>query len=223
LKDIFELLEVLRRYEGLPGELFDFSSKGPVIASLWAVVAHRNLVPLPGMVICRPKRTHSGHFPACKTAFSSGLYSKSSGAGDTKSLMDLIFAYLWLVNRVQCPFAFTRAPVGPPPVDIMGWCAKFEAYIIWVIYLRSIALGGNGRAPLGRGSIILGAVVGVPSMAVSVIPRKVRLSGTIVEAAAPRDWPTVESVGLRVGNDRAGTEDIVLECMTRGSRVCEEF
>jgi len=67
-------------------------------------------------------------------------------------------------------------------------------------------------------------VVGVSSMAVSVIPdRKLRLSGSIAEGAAPRDWPTVEPIGLRVGNDRGGAEDMVFEYGTRGLKVCERL
>jgi hypothetical protein len=89
-------------------------------ALLWAEVAHKNLVRLPGMIMCKPKWTQSGHFPACKTAFNSGLYSKSSDAGDTRSLIDSIFVYGLLANCGLGPFAFARVPVGPLPVYGIG-------------------------------------------------------------------------------------------------------
>jgi hypothetical protein len=92
------------------------------------------------------------------------------------------------------------------------------------MYPGSIALGGNGEMPLAQGSITLGVIVGTSSMVVSVIPdKRLMFIGSIMEGAAPRDWPTVESVGLRVGNDSGGTEDMVLVCIASVLKIYKRF
>ena len=94
------------------------------------------------------------------------------------------------------------------------WEARRVHHVRQVSWVDSSRRKRHNAAFARTGSIVLGAVEDVSAIAVSVIPdSKLKVIGSILEGAAPGGRPTAASIGLRVGNDGGGIEDMVFDSM----------